>query len=200
MKIESVTVTRFRHTTNTVRDSDGHGHPGPESETVSALLTVATDTGHTGRIVTRPSDVEEGLLERFVRPNVVGQDPMRTDKLWYAIYKWQRLSGGTLTDRTLAAVDLALWDLVGKATGQPVWKLLGGHRAKILAYGSTMCGDDLEGGLATPEDYARFADWMINMRGYKAMKLHGWMPPVPGAPNVKKDYAACAAVREAVGG
>lgn len=199
MKIETVTVTRFRHTTNTVRDSDGHGHPGPVSDTASALLTITTDTGLSGRIVTRPSDVEEALLARFVRPNLLGQDPLCTDKLWYSIYKWQRMSGGTLTDRVLAAVDLALWDLVGKAAGLPVWKLLGGHNPRILAYGSTMCGDDMEGGLATPGDYARFAEWMVNTRGYKAVKLHGWMPPMPGAPDPKKDYLACAAVREAVG-
>lgn len=143
-------------------------------------------------------EVREEILDRFVRPNLLGQDPLRTEALWYAVYKWQRLGGGQLTDRTLAAVDLALWDLKGKAAGQPVWKLLGGYRDRILAYGSTMCGDDLENGLATPEDYARFAVWMIE-RGYKAIKLHGWMPPMPGAPDVRKDYMACAAVREAVG-
>jgi len=119
--------------------------------------------------------------------------------LWHKIYKWQRLGGGLLTDRILAMVDLALWDLKGKVTGQPVWKLLGGHNRKLPAYGSTMCGDNLENGLATPDDYARFADWMVNTRGYKAVKLHGWMPPIPGAPDVRKDYAACAAVREVVG-
>lgn len=199
MKIESVSAKLFRHTTNTVRDSDGHGHPGPESLTTSALLTITTDTGHSGQVITRAQDVAEPLLERFVRPNLLGQDPMVTDRLWYKVYKWQRLGAGSLTDRILAMVDLALWDLKGKVTGQPVWKLLGGHRPKVLAYGSTMCGDDLENGLATPEDYARFADWMVNTRGYKAVKLHGWMPPVPGAPDVRKDYAACAAVREAVG-
>lgn len=199
MKIETVSAKVFRHKTNTVRDSDGHGHPGPESDTTSALLTITTDTGHEGSVVTRTPDVAEALLDRFIRPNLIGQDPMATDRLWYKVYKWQRLGGGILTDRVLATVDLALWDLKGKVTGQPVWKLLGGCRDKILAYGSTMCGDDLENGLATPDDYARFADWMVNTRGYKAVKLHGWMPPVPGAPDVKKDYAACAAVREAVG-
>lgn len=199
MKIETITVKTFRHTTNTVRDSDGHGHPGPEGVGTSALFTITTDTGHSGQIIVRPSDVQEAVLDRFVRPNLIGQDPLGTDRLWYKIYKWQRLSGQLLTDRVLCAVDLALWDLKGKVTGQPVWKLLGGHRDKILAYGSTMCGDDLENGLATPDDYARFADWMVNTRGYKAVKLHGWMPPVPGAPDVRMDLKACAAVREAVG-
>ncbi|WP_418591863.1 enolase C-terminal domain-like protein [Ponticoccus sp. (in: a-proteobacteria)] len=199
MKITAITARTFRHSTNTVRDSDGHGHPGPVSQTTSAILSIETDEGLSGHIVTRTADVSEALLDRFVRPNLIGQDPLCTEALWYKVYKWQRLGAGLLTDRVLAAVDLALWDLKGKAAGMPVWKLLGGARPKILAYGSTMCGDDLENGLATPEDYARFADWLVNTRGYKAVKLHGWMPPVPGAPDVRKDYRACAAVRETLG-
>ena len=130
---------------------------------------------------------------------LLGADPLRIEKLWYALYKWQRGSSGRLTDRVLCAVELALWDVVGKATGQPVWKLLGGYRDRIPAYASTMCGDDLEGGLRTAEDYGRFAAWLVQERGYKAVKLHTWMPPIPGAPDVRLDYRACAAVREAVG-
>jgi L-alanine-DL-glutamate epimerase-like enolase superfamily enzyme len=95
-------------------------------------------------------------------------------------------------------IDLALWDLAGQVVGQPVHKLLGATRDKAPAYASTMCGDDLEGGLATPEDYARFALW-CKERGYPAFKLHTWQPPIAGAPNAKRDIAACAAVREAVG-
>ena len=61
-----------------------------------------------------------------------------------------------------------------------------------------MCGDELEGGLATPEDYGRFAEMLV-ARGYQGIKLHTWLPPCRGAPGVKLDLKACAAVREAVG-
>jgi L-alanine-DL-glutamate epimerase-like enolase superfamily enzyme len=61
-----------------------------------------------------------------------------------------------------------------------------------------MCGDDLPGGLDTPEAYARFA-LRCRERGYPAFKLHTWQPPVPGAPDPRRDVAACAAVRDAVG-
>lgn len=199
MRIAKVERTVFTYKTDTVKDSDGHSHPGPERDTRSALLTIETDTGQVGHTIASPSDIPEDVLAAFVRPVLLGADPLRIEKLWQGLYKWQRGSASRLTDRSLCAVELALWDLVGKITGQPVWKLLGGYRDKILAYGSTMCGDDLEGGLATPEDYGRFAEWLVNERGYKAVKLHTWMPPIPGAPNVKLDYAACAAVREAVG-
>lgn len=199
MKIEKVEAKSFAYKTNTVRDSDGHGHPGPWRDTIGGVLEITADDGTVGRVIASPADIAEPLLEQFVRPVLLGADPMRHEQLWRALYKWQRGSGMRLTDRVLCAVELALWDLVGRACSQPVWKLLGGYREKILAYGSTMCGDDMENGLATPADYGRFAEWLVKERGYKAVKLHTWMPPIPGAPDVKMDYAACAAVREAVG-
>ena len=63
----------------------------------------------------------------------------------------------------------------------PVYKLLGGYRDKVPAYASTMCGDDLPGGLDTPEAYARYAV-DCKEQGYKSFKLHTWQPPIPGAP------------------
>jgi L-alanine-DL-glutamate epimerase-like enolase superfamily enzyme len=79
-----------------------------------------------------------------------------------------------------------------------VHKLIGGFRDKVRAYGSTMCGDEQAGGLSTPEDFGRFAEKLV-ARGYKGIKLHTWMPPIPGAPDPKRDVQACAAVREAAG-
>ncbi len=199
MRIEAIRVRRFTYSTRTSRDSDGHAHPGPERIVTNACLTITADDGTEGHIIAPPATVSEPILDAFIRPALVGADPMRTAQLWHRLYKAQRGSGALLTDQVLAAVEMALWDMVGRAAGQPVWKLLGGYRDRILAYGSTMCGDDLEGGLATPEDYGRFAEWLVRERGYKAVKLHTWMPPIPGAPNVQMDYTACAAVREAVG-
>ncbi|MBJ2341023.1 enolase, partial [Dickeya solani] len=111
---------------------------------------------------------------------------------------WQRGSANQLTDRALAIAEQALWDLAGRALNLPVYKLLGGYRDKVPAYGSTMCGDELQGGLSTPDEYGRFAEQLVK-RGYKAIKLHTWMPPVSFAPSPKMDVKACAAVREAVG-
>lgn len=199
MKIIEVDATTFIYRTDQTKDSDGHSHPGPSRDAKMALLTIVCDDGTKGHAIVAPADAREELLAAYVRPVLIGADPMRNEKLWHALYKWQRGSGFRLDDRTLCSVDLALWDLAGKITRQPIWKLLGGYRDKILAYGSTMCGDDLENGLATPADYARFAEWLVKKRGYKAVKLHTWMPPLPGAPSVQADYRACAAVREAVG-
>jgi len=93
---------------------------------------------------------------------------------------------------------MALWDLAGRVLGAPVYKLIGAARDKVPAYGSTMCGDEMAGGLATPDDYARYAEWLLR-RGYQAIKLHTWMKPVSWAPDTRMDVKACAAVREAVG-
>ena len=199
MKIENVIVRKFHFKSCKIDDSYGHAHPGSEHDSIAAVLEIVSNDGTTGRIVFSPPLAYEEILWKYIRPVLVGQDPMRIEYLWNALYKWQRGSGGQLTDRILGGIDQALWDLKGKVTDQPVWKLLGGYRETVAAYGSTMCGDDMEGGLATPEDYGLFAEWMVRDRGYRAIKLHTWMPPIPGAPSVEMDYAACAAVREAVG-
>jgi L-alanine-DL-glutamate epimerase-like enolase superfamily enzyme len=128
----------------------------------------------------------------------VGEDPFDRERLWQELAHWQRGSTSQLSDRTLAIVEMALWDLAGRKLGVAVYKLIGAYRDKVPAYGSTMCGDEMKGGLATPEDYARYAEWLLG-RGYKAIKLHTWMKPVSFAPDPRMDVKACAAVREAVG-
>jgi len=52
-----------------------------------------------------------------------------------------------------------------------VYKILGATRDKVPAYASTLCGDEMPGGLSSPEDYANFAAACVE-RGYKAFKLH----------------------------
>jgi L-alanine-DL-glutamate epimerase-like enolase superfamily enzyme len=194
MKITDITVERFRTISKTVADLDGHGHPAPEPyETTAALTKVHTDDGVTGVCLGGSDD-----LVRIVKPTLVGQDPFFREALWHMMNERQRIHKGRLSDRLIGVVDMALWDLAGKALGQPVYKLLGATRTRVPAYASTMCGDELQGGLATPEDYARFA-LACKERGYPAFKLHTWQPPIEWAPDPKMDVAACAAVREAVG-
>jgi L-alanine-DL-glutamate epimerase-like enolase superfamily enzyme len=198
MKITDVTVQRFTYISKIVRDTDGHGHaapPGHEHEAIQTLLTISTDEGISGYHFGVPNPA---TIENVVKPYLVGQDPLYREKLWHGLKERQRLNLATLADRVLTAVDLALWDLGGKIAGLPVHKLLGAARDKVPAYASTQVGDDLPGGLDTPEAYARYAIW-CKERGYPAFKLHTWQPPLAGAPSVKRDIEACAAVREAVG-
>jgi L-alanine-DL-glutamate epimerase-like enolase superfamily enzyme len=198
MKIVDVSVRVFLHTSKQVRDSDGHQHPGPAHRVRQALLTITTDGGTQGHCFSPTEVVRPHLIEGFVKTVLLGQDPFDRERLWQGLAHWQRGSTGQLGDRTLAIVDMALWDLAGRKLGQPVYKLIGAYRDKVPAYASTMCGDEMPDGLATPEDYARFAEALLR-RGYRAIKLHTWMKPVSWAPDPKMDVKACAAVREAVG-
>ncbi|GAA2667077.1 MULTISPECIES: enolase C-terminal domain-like protein [Actinosynnema] len=195
--IERVEVSVFTTTAHTEVDPAGHRHPGPAHEVREALLEVHAG-GAVGRVQVHPDQLRPAVLDGIVRPVLLGQDPWDRERLWKSMARKQRGSHGRFTDRALGYVDTALWDLVGQLSGMPVWKLLGGAREKIPAYASTMCGDRTPGGLSTPGDYAEFAKQLVET-GYGAIKLHTWMPPVPGAPSVRMDIAACEAVRDAVG-
>lgn len=151
------------------------------------------------------SNANANILLNRVRPVIVGEDPFEREKIFHMLYKMQRSNHNAgLTDSVLSQVDKALWDLFGRYCNLPVYKLLGGHRTKVSAYASTMVGDHFKGGLSTPEEYGAFAKQCVD-EGYRAVKLHTWADDdwsgdhVIGKPDVKKDIAACRAVREAVG-
>jgi L-alanine-DL-glutamate epimerase-like enolase superfamily enzyme len=194
MKIADVRTTLFHYQSRIVRDEEGHAHPGPEHDARQCLVTIVTDDGHEGYAFGASPEV----IQRVVKPALLGEDPFYREKLWQRLREWQRLNLGMLSDRVIGVVDMALWDLAGRYFNQPVYKLLGAYRDRVKAYASTMCGDDMEGGLNSPEAYASFAV-ACRSRGYTAFKIHPIMPPIPGAPNPKLDVAVCRAVREAVG-
>ena len=194
MKIVDLVTETFHYRSRHVRDSEGHGHPGPEHDARQTLLRIVTDEGAEGYCF----GANAAVIQNLVKPLLIGEDPFYRERIWQTLKERQRLNLAVLGDRVLSVVDMALWDLAGRYLNPPVYTLLGGYRDKVLAYASTMCGDELEGGLDTPESYARFA-LQCKKRGYKAFKLHTWQPPVQGAPDPKWDVAACAAVREAVG-
>ncbi|GAA3439231.1 enolase C-terminal domain-like protein [Kutzneria kofuensis] len=198
MLIDAVAVRVFTTTARTAVDEAGHRHPAPEHEVTAALLEITDQDGNAGYCPVQPDHLREPVLAGHIRPTVVGRDPWQRERLWQALSRRQRGAHGGLTDRALGYVDQALWDLLGRRVGLPVWKLLGGARDRVPAYASTMCGDEIPGGLSCPEDYAAFAEQLAK-RGYRGIKLHTWMPPVPFAPDVRLDIRTCAAVREAVG-
>lgn len=198
MKITDVSVTVFTYPTRRSVDSAGHSHPGEMSQASMAMLTISTDEGAQGYSFAPPEVVRPHVVNAFFKKVLVGQNPFDRERLWQDLVHWQRGSAHQLTERALSFVEQALWDLIDRKLNMPVHKLLGGYREKIPAYGSTMCGDELKGGLSTPDEYAEFALKLV-ARGYQAIKLHTWMPPVSFAPNPKMDIKACAAVREAVG-
>src|SRR3981081_1429460 len=134
MKIQTVSVQRFRYRSHTVRDSEGHGHPGPEHDAVQSLLTITTDDGATGRCF---GAVNEGAIAQIVTPMLIGEDPFYRERIWNGLKERQRLNLSSLPDRVLTAIDLALWDLAGQVPGQPAHSLPA--RAGSPGSRSTVC-------------------------------------------------------------
>ncbi len=107
------------------------------------------------------------LIDTTLRQLVMGMDAADVSCVWARIYKMQLASHGMGTAAALAmsGIDLALWDLRGKATGWPVYKLLGGKSRDIPAYA---------GGISLGyQDPGELCDEIrgILTRGYKAVKL-----------------------------
>ena len=69
-----------------------------------------------------------GAVEHY-REFLIGRDPMRTGSLWQEMYRSQYFEGGRVLAGAISAIDVALYDIKGKALGVPVYELLGGkHR------------------------------------------------------------------------
>ena len=158
------------------------------------VLVIKCDDGTEG-IAFGPMD--ERVILSTVKEILIGEDPFFRERIWRRLVQLQRLRRN-LTEDTLCAVDVAIWDICGKKLNMPVSKILGQYRETVPAYASIMVGDDIPGGLDTPSSYAAFASKLVK-QGYKAIKLHTWMPPIVPEPSVKMDLEAARKVREEVG-
>lgn len=225
MKVVDLKVDEFAIKSYVMRDSEGHAHPGLESDATAYMVRIIAEDGTEGVYFSQPSYVKPNdrynvpkgtvnrsvtrgysipeILRSVVKPMVVGEDAMAREKVFNKIAQMQRLNFA-ITEKVLAYVDCAMWDLAGKITGEPVYKLLGGHRTKIKAYASTMVGDAYEGGLNNADAYADYA-LECKQRGFKAYKLHTWAE-IPWAETTirakadwRRDAEACQAVRDKVG-
>ncbi|HEY8743760.1 MAG TPA: enolase, partial [Chloroflexota bacterium] len=133
MQITDVVTQGFRYRSQIVRDADGHTHPGAEHDATQHVLKIITDEGAEGYSFGASPEV----IRSVVKPALLGKDPYDREWLWQHLREAQRLHLTTLSDRVLAVVDMALWDLAGRALSLPVYKLLGGFRNKVKAYAST---------------------------------------------------------------
>jgi len=194
LKIVDIETIVFKYKSKVSSDLAGHAHPSEEHDAYQTLTKIVTDEDVDGYCFGGNKEINE----RIIKPALVGKNPMDREKIWQYLYRDLQGSRGLINDRQLAVIDMALWDFAGRYLNMPVCKLLGGYREKVKAYASTMVGDEIEGGLNSPEAYAEFAERLVK-EGYKAIKLHTWFPPIEWAPDPKMDVAACRAVREAVG-
>lgn len=86
-----------------------------------------------GTLTGKGRTVEAAILEH--QRYLVGKDPSDIEAHWQGMFRGPRYRGGPVLMSAISAVEMALWDIVGQALGQPVWKLLGGRaRDKVRVY------------------------------------------------------------------
>lgn len=137
--------------------------------------------------------VAQKIARHYLRPLVVGADPWDYELLWQRMYRstmaWGR-KGVALA--AISAVDLAVWDILGKAAGKPVFKLLGGRlKEKIPLYASKLYAQPLEALAAEAEGYRR--------DGFAAVKMRFGWGAADGAAGMRRNVDLVRTVRTAVG-
>lgn len=120
---------------------------------------------------------------------LVGEDPFRTEYLWQKMYRANIYAGRRgIAIHAMSGIDMALWDIKGKALDQPIWRLLGGGFTKSLRpYASSLFG-------ATPEETGERARRFVG-QGFTAVKF-GWDPMGQDA---KTDVALVREARSGLG-
>lgn len=130
------------------------------------------------------------IVEKVIQPMILGMNPMDREVIWHKVYNLLRDHGQKgMPMQSLSGVDIALWDIAGKALNQPVYQLLGGaFRERIPAYGYGMMLQRV------PDLKERFAAEAVAIRekGFKAMKMKTGL-------GLKKDVELVEAVRNAIG-
>lgn len=164
-----------------------------EGQPFEALyVEVQTDEGISGFF--GPIDETQGfIIQKSLRPLLLGRDPLATETLLDQMIRLDRhgRSGRFMT--AVSPVDCALWDLKGKAWGQPIYRLLGGPtRPAVPAYAS-MLGFSLE-----PKAAAKVAQ-EYQAKGFTAQKWFFRHGPGSGQAGKEKNLAMAQAVRDAVG-
>ena len=159
------------------------------------ILRLRTDNGLEGLGVTFYGGKMSGSLKVAVEELAaltVGEDPLRIEHI---VAKLRNGTGdscgpGGIFTLALSAVDVALWDIKGKALEQPLWKLLGGHRDRVPTYAS----GSLRRGLS--DDQAQRAARILVQKGFREMKTQ---MALPGDPTPADEVRRVRVVREAIG-
>ena len=158
------------------------------------IVEIETDTGITGvgNAGLAPR-VAKNVIDLYLKPILIGSDPFDTEHLWQCMYR-QTIAFGRkgVGMAAISAVDIALWDVIGKALKQPVFRLLGGRtKSRIPVYASRLYSQPLEKlaeeALAYKED------------GFRAMKLRFGWGPIDGRAGMLSNAALVRTVRETVG-
>ncbi|MDQ6618719.1 MAG: mandelate racemase/muconate lactonizing enzyme family protein [Pseudomonadota bacterium] len=156
------------------------------------IVEIRTDDGLVGwGDCYGPAAVSRSIVETLLKPSVMGRDPFDAEVIWEALYNKVKDYGLTgMTISAISGVDIALWDIIGKACNKPIHKLIGGaFRTSLKAYATGIYFRDMDRLTEEAVDEARrYLD-----QGFQAIKMK------IGLGSLKKDVARIAAVREAIG-
>lgn len=151
------------------------------------MLEVVTDEGLVGAC---PSGANAIIVQNTLKPQLVGEDPLLIEHLWQKMFTCRHTTVGGEFMQALGRVDIALWDLAGKILNQPVWKILGGDRARVEIYSG---GNFYAEGKGLKELVAETEQYLA--MGYRAIKMKvGW----PGV-TLAQDLERVRVVRETIG-
>ncbi len=158
----------------------------------SCVVEVETDAGVTGwGECYGPAAVNKALIETQYAPRVVGRDPFDVEVVWEDLYnriKDYGAQGFSIT--ALSGIDIALWDVMGRATGLPVHKLIGGaHRKEVQAYATGLYFIDMDRLVEEAVEEAL----EYKEQGFRAIKMK------IGLGDPKLDFRRVRAVRDAIG-
>jgi L-alanine-DL-glutamate epimerase-like enolase superfamily enzyme len=162
-----------------------HGWTTVEVETDNGLVGL-------GNVALAPR-IAKAIIDQYLAPLVVGQDPFDYEYLWQRMYRathaWGRKGIGMAA---ISGVDIAIWDVMGKAVGKPVFKLLGGRtKEKIPCYASKLYRTDIK---SMQDEAQSYLD-----QGFTAMKMRFGYGPKDGPEGMRENLDSVAAVREVIG-
>lgn len=157
----------------------------------TVVTEVITDDGITGYGESGHAlapKVVAGIVETVLKPVVIGEDPTQIQALWKKMAQTTRMLGNTGAPvMAMAGIEIALWDILGKACGLPIHRLMGGAATEARAYAG-----GLALGYKAPEALAEEAAKLVRDHGFTAVKLRVGR-------GVQQDTAAVKAVRDAIG-
>ena len=159
------------------------------------IVRIYTDEGLVGigECFRRLPEVIKITIDNIITPVLIGKDPVETETRWQEMIRATSASDiGGAVYCAVAGLDIAMWDLKGKALGVPIYQLLGGKsKDKIRMYASSLRRD------LTPLEEARRASSLVE-EGYTAYKLHSALPGAIDHPS-DQTIATVTEVRKAVG-
>jgi L-rhamnonate dehydratase len=158
------------------------------------IVEIFTSNGHVGigNAALAPP-ITKQVIDLYLKPLLLGADPWDIEFLWQLMYRKTMAFGRKGIGMTaISAVDIALWDILGKSAKQPVYRLLGGKtKPRIPVYASRLYSIKLSDLAAEAKRYKK--------EGYKAMKLRFGWGPTDGAAGMQRNLELVRTVRESVG-